>query len=178
MDGGGTPIPIPPTRMYRGRISGPLLIENFVSFPTAVVRRECLARHGVFDESLGMGIDYDLWLRLSVHCDFDFVEDATIRYRIWSGQMSKNYRKRYESAIRIIARFVQSNPEVVAPAEVRRAWAHTYVGRGEAILWNEKNRWAAMHDFGRALRYLPGYWPAWRAALRSFITMRAPRAES
>jgi glycosyltransferase involved in cell wall biosynthesis len=42
IDGEGRPLPKGPTRMHRGKISGALLIENFVSFPTAVVRRECL----------------------------------------------------------------------------------------------------------------------------------------
>src|SRR4029079_1800846 len=54
MDGEGRPIHKNPTHMHRGRISGRLLIENFVSFPTAVVRRECLERHGVFDLGFGM----------------------------------------------------------------------------------------------------------------------------
>jgi len=44
-----------------------------------------------------MGIDYDLWLRLSAYYQFDFIAEPTVRYRIWAGQMSKNYRKRYES---------------------------------------------------------------------------------
>ena len=60
-----------------------------------------------------MGIDYDLWLRLSAHWQFDFVPQSTVRYRIWAGQMSKNYRKRYESAIRIMRSFLANNPGVV-----------------------------------------------------------------
>lgn len=175
MDGEGAAIPKPPTRMHRGRISGALLIENFVSFPTAVVRRECIERCGVFDLTYGMGIDYDLWLRISAHYEFDFVVEPTVRYRIWSGQMSKNYRKRYESAIRIMQRFLTDNPHAVAPAVVRAAWAHTYVGRGDAILWNEKDRAAARADYVRALRHRPHYWPAWRAILRSMISVDAPR---
>ena len=174
MDGDGRPLHKNPTHMHRGRISGKLLIENFVSFPTAIVRKECLERHGVFDETFGMGIDYDLWLRLSAHYDFDFVDAATIRYRIWAGQMSKNYRKRYQSAIGIMQRFLDSNPAVVDPALVREAWAHTYVGRGDSILWNEKDRRSAWSDYRIALSYNLGYWPAWRAFLRSLLTTSPP----
>ncbi|HEV7986677.1 MAG TPA: glycosyltransferase, partial [Steroidobacteraceae bacterium] len=83
IDGEGRALPKPPTRMYRGRITTELLIDNFVSFQTAVVRRECLERHGAFDESVRMGDDYDLWLRLSAHYEFDFVPEATVHYRIW-----------------------------------------------------------------------------------------------
>jgi glycosyltransferase involved in cell wall biosynthesis len=174
MDAEGRPLPKGPTRMHRGRISGALLIENFVPFPSAVVRRECLERHGAFDESLGMGIDYDLWLRLSAHCQFDFIAEPTVRYRIWPGQMSKNYRQRYESGIRIMQRFLERNPGVVGDSVARCAWAHTYTGRGDSTLWQEKDRVAAFRDYLRALSFRPAYWPAWRSMLRSLVTTRAP----
>jgi glycosyltransferase involved in cell wall biosynthesis len=174
MDGEGRPLPKGPTHMHRGWVSGALLIENFVSFPSAVVRHECLKRHGAFDETLGMGIDYDLWLRLSAHYQFDFIAEPTVRYRIWAGQMSKNHRKRYESAIHIMQCFLERNPGVVRRSVVRSAWAHTYTGRGDSALWQEKDRAAAFRDYLRALSFRPAYWPAWRSMLRSLITTRAP----
>lgn len=175
MDEKGLPLPKGTTRMYRGRVSGPLLVDNFVSFPSAIVRRECFAQHGVFDESLSMGIDYELWLRLSAHWEFDFVPEATVRYRIWSGQMSRNYRGRYEAGIGIMQRFIDGRPAVVSKGQVREAWAHTYTGRGNTILWQEGDRRAAFRDYLRALSFRLGYWPAWRSMLRCLVTTRAPR---
>jgi glycosyltransferase involved in cell wall biosynthesis len=175
MDGEGRALPKPPTRMYRGRVTAALLIDNFVSFQTAVVRRECLERHGAFDESVRMGDDYDLWLRLSAHYEFDFIPQPTARYRVWSGQMSKNYRRRYESAIRTMQRFLEHNPGLVSTAQIRAAWAHTYTGRGNNTLWQERKRAAAMQDYLRALSFRPHHWPAWRAILRGLITARAPQ---
>ncbi len=174
MDGEGRTLTKEPTLMYRGRVSAALLIDNFISFQTAVVRRECLERHGAFDESVRMGDDYDLWLRLSAHYEFDFVPESTVRYRIWAGQMSKNYRRRYESGMRTMQRFLERNPGVVSAALVRTAWAHTYTGLGNNTLWQEHRRAAAMQSYLRALSFRPGYWPAWRAILRSLITSRAP----
>jgi glycosyltransferase involved in cell wall biosynthesis len=174
MDGEGRPLPKGPTPMRRGRITGPLLIDNFVSFSSSVVRRSCLEACGAFDESLDMGIDYELWLRLSASYSFDFVPEATLRYRIWPGSMSKNFKKRYASAIRIMEGFLERHPNAVAAQLVREAWAHTYVGRGNITLWREKDRKAAFSDYFRALRYEPCYWPAWRALLRGMITTRTP----
>ena len=175
MDAEGRALPKPPTRMFRGRVTAALLIDNFVSFQTAVVRRECLERHGAFDESVRMGDDYDLWLRLSAHYAFDFIPQPTARYRVWSGQMSKNYRRRYESAIRTMRRFLEHNPGLVSAAQIRAAWAHTYTGRGNNALWQERKRAAAMQDYLRALSFRPHHWPAWRAILRGLITARAPQ---
>jgi glycosyltransferase involved in cell wall biosynthesis len=175
MDGEGRALTKSPTKMYRGRVSGALLIDNFVNFQTAVVRRECLERHGAFDESVRMGDDYDLFLRLSAYYEFDFVPETTVRYRTWPGQMSKNYRRRYESGIRTMRRFLDGNPGLVTAAQVRTAWAHTYTGRGNCTLWQENRRGAAMQDYLRALSFRPDYWPAWRAIMRSLIPARSPR---
>lgn len=175
MDREGRPLPTEPTPMHRGWVSGALLIENFVPAASAVVRRECFERCGGFDETLRTGEDYDMWLRLSAHYPFDFIAEPAIRYRIWGGQMSTDYRARYETGIRTMQRFLDNNPGVVDGAVVGRAWAHTYTGRGNVTLWRGRNRLGALRDYLRALSFRPGYWPAWRAILRSFITTREPR---
>lgn len=174
MDGEGRTLPKGPTPLCRGRVTGALLIDNFVSFSSSVVRRSCLEACGAFDESLAMGIDYELWLRLSARYAFDFLPEVTLRYRIWPGSMSKDYQQRYVSAIRIMEGFLERHPGVVDAQLVREAWAHTYVGRGNMALWREKDRGAAFRDYLKALRYEPAYWPAWRAVLRGLITTRTP----
>jgi glycosyltransferase involved in cell wall biosynthesis len=170
----GHPLPKGPTHMHRGWISGPLLIENFVASTTTVVRRECFERHGGFDPGLRHGEDYEFWLRLSVHYQFDFIAEPTLRYRIWGGQSSQDYRTRYATGIRIMQNFLNNNPSTVDRAVVRSAWAHTYTGRGNVTLWRGRDRLSALRDYLRALSFRPGYWPAWRAILRSLITTRAP----
>ena len=174
MDAEARPMATPPTRMHRGRISDLLLVENFVSASTTVVRRECFERFGGFDTGLRTGEDYEMWLRLSVHYQFDFIPQPTLRYRIWGGQMSKDYHARYATGIRIMSTFLERNPQAVPAAARRRAWAHTYTGRGNATLWHDRDRMNAMRDYVRALSFRPGYWPAWRAILRSFLTSRPP----
>lgn len=174
MDGEGRPLPPAITDMRRGWVAGPLLVENFVAYSAVVMRRECLERSGYFDESLSMGFDYDLWLRMSAGCQFDFVPEATLRYRVWSGQLSRNYRKRWQVAIQTTERFLENHPHAVDRAVVRQAWAHTYVGRGDSTLWQEKDRKGAFGDYVRALKYVPWYWPAWRALARGLLTTRPP----
>jgi hypothetical protein len=98
-----------------------------------------------------------------------------MHYRIWGGQMSTDYRARFETGIRTMRRFLDENPDAVDRAVVRTAWAHTYTGRGNVTLWRAHDRLHAFRDYLLALSFRPGYWPAWRAILRSFITTRAPR---
>lgn len=174
VDGDGNPLRQGPMRLRRGWVSAALLIENFIGYSGGVVRRVCLERYGGFDETLRMGIDYDLWLRLSAHYQFDFVPEKTVHYRIWPGQMSKNYHRRYESGIRIMEDFIDNNPGLVPRRVIREAWAHTYTGRGNTVLWQEQDYVAAFRDYLRALGFVPWYWQAWYSMLRALITTRVP----
>lgn len=164
--------PVPP---HRGVVTEDLLLRNFVPFSSSVVRKRLLQRYGGFDPNLDMGIDYELWLRLSMQCEFDYVDDVVGQYRVWPGQMSRKVRQRYQAAIGIMNGFLQRYGEHVNRATVAEAWAHTYVGRGNNVLWAERDWPGAWTDYFRALSHRPTYWPAYRSMLRSLILQRAPR---
>jgi glycosyltransferase involved in cell wall biosynthesis len=116
---------------HRGRVCEPLFIDNFVPFSSAVVRREVFERVGRMDRRLSMGIDWDLWLRASLHFSFDYVDDELLDYRVGhAGQMSKRQEERHGWAEAIMTRFLKENPRAISPAVVRRAWRHTFNSRG------------------------------------------------
>lgn len=125
-------------KRYSGFVTDKLLIKNFVPFGTSIIRRECLDQVGLFDESLPMGIDWDLWLRLSVFYKFQFVEAKTYFYREWPGQMSNNYRSRYQYASIILERFISRNGERLTPKEVNEAWKDLFRGKAAIISAREK----------------------------------------
>jgi glycosyltransferase involved in cell wall biosynthesis len=166
IDGEGAPIDTVRPRVYEGRVSGRLLIDNFVHFPTALVRREAIAAVDGFDPSLSMGIDWDLWLRLSVDWDFVYVPKILVDYRIWSGQMSHRTGERLDNALRIMDRFIAQHPGVVGPAELRHAWSHTFVSRA---IWHarEGRRDEAWVDLRRAFRRRPWDKRLWIEGLRT-----------
>lgn len=152
-----------------GWITPHLIIRNFVPFGTAVVRRDCIEGQGLFDESLPMGIDWDLWLRYSTVWKFVYVPQATYLYRIWPGQMSKNYRGRYQNAFKILEKFLTSNPGVVSSQLVSRAWADMYVSRGMYIANAEKTFVEPLLDVLRGLRYDLTYFMAWKALAKLLL---------
>ena len=164
----------PKRRYYDGWIAGRLLVENFVNGMSSVVRRECFNVVGLFDESLPMAIDYDLWLRISAKYQFLFVDEVTYLYRKWAGQMSHNYRRRLQCAIAVMERFLAEHPGLVDRRTVREAWAHTFVSRGNCLSYFEGDRMGALADYGRALAQEPLYWPAWKAVAR-LLKRRAHR---
>ncbi len=163
IDGDGAYLRTPSFPHPTGRITGKLLADNFVHFPTALVRREVIEAAGGFDESLTMGIDYDLWLRISVDHDFAYAPGVLVHYRVWDGQMSRRRAERFDNAFRLMQRFLERHPGSVTAAERRAAWAHTYVSHG---LWlaGEGRRVEAARDFLRAARLHPWSRRLWLCA--------------
>ena len=154
IDGAGQPIETDRPATYSGRITRELLVDNFVHFPTALVRRSIIERAGGFDESLSMGIDFDLWLRISVDHEFLYLPDILVDYRIWAGQMSHRTGERLDNAFKLMRRFLANHPGCVTGAQKRKAWAHTYVSRG---LWKTRQgeRGAGTIDLVRACAQRP-----------------------
>lgn len=169
IDENGTQLKVSDEELFRGRVSGPLLIRNFVGFGTSVVRKECFDRLGGFKEQIRMGIDYDLWLRFSTQYEFDYVDRPLLYYRVWSGQMSNNCKGRYLSGIEIMKNFLQQFPGVVDKDTENEAWAHTYVGFGQCLREVDRRIGPALSLYARALQYKPSYLPAWKFIVKAFL---------
>lgn len=152
--------------VFSGDVTAELFKTNFIPFGTAVVRRQCLEDLGGFDERYRMGIDWDLWLRISTRYEFQFVDAITYMYRVWPGQMSNNWRGRYEAAFRIMEKFLNDYPTAVPESVVKRAYAHSYAERGRYRTLLDSEYWCGMQDAFTALKYEPFYRPAWKLMAR------------
>jgi glycosyltransferase involved in cell wall biosynthesis len=75
----------------RGNLSKDLLVANCVGSTSSVLlKRECLERTGLFDESLPCSQDYDLWIRISKEFLFECVREPLFKYRIHQNKISTN----------------------------------------------------------------------------------------
>lgn len=124
IDAEGRPLGIPPRADYmvfrRGKITRWLGFENIVPFSSVAVRRSLLNEHGAFDETLTMGIDWDLWLRLSCETEFDFLPEPLLIYRYGHpNQMSKNLEGRIHGSETIFRKFVASHPKALTAGDLR-----------------------------------------------------------
>jgi glycosyltransferase involved in cell wall biosynthesis len=152
----------------RGMVTESLFFDNFVQFSSTVVRRECLDRFGLFDESLKMGIDWDLWLKISTAYRFDFVDDRLFYYRMGhSGQMSKNLEERQRCSDRIVYSFLESFPGIVSQATVRKALSVTCCNRGDYL--RQIDRYRSNHYFFKALKYNPAELGAYKGLLKNLL---------
>ena len=169
IDETGKELRVSDNELFRGRVSGQLLIRNFIGFGTCVVKKECFDRLGGFKEHVRMGIDYDLWLRFSTQYEFDYVDRPLLYYRLWAGQMSNNYKTRYLNGIVTMKHFLQEFPGAVDKHTENEAWAHTYVGFGQCVQDIDRQFGSALSLYFRALRHKPGYLPAWKAIIKAIL---------
>lgn len=72
-----------------GQITRALFLSSFVHVPTVVCTRELLLRHGMFDESLPVCEDYDLWLRVSLEQPFGLIDEPLALRRLHPDRLSK-----------------------------------------------------------------------------------------
>jgi glycosyltransferase involved in cell wall biosynthesis len=158
IDNSGSPLFLKQPNKYlkprRGKVTDYLIIDNFVPFSSSIIRRDCINDFGPFDESIIMGIDWDLWLRISTKYEFDYINERLLYYRMGhSGQMSKNIEERQRCSDRIMNRFIQNFPNSVKKNSLRKAFSYTFTNKGN---YHSKKQIAKALKF-YILAYL--YWP-------------------
>lgn len=167
MDENGKIIEIERRKKYfRGQVTEKLFKDNFVNFPSAIVKKECFNEVGAFDENLPMSIDWDLWLRISTKYEFDYVDEKLFVYRQWPGQMSHKFDERFECILTIMNRFTKEHADLLSNKTIRRAWAHTFTERSWKARALEKKRIKAMKFLLKAVRHDPTFMPAWKEIIK------------
>jgi len=64
---------------FKGYILDNLLVNNYVGYMvTPLVKKECFAKVGLFDEGLLCSEDWDMWIRIAQYYEIDFVDDILV----------------------------------------------------------------------------------------------------
>lgn len=95
---------------YRGsNLFIPLFAQDFIPMLSVLVRRPILDQVGLFDESIRNVEDYDLWMKIAMKTEFDYVQEPVAAYRISSTQISKNFIQASASLLTLKERTYRSN---------------------------------------------------------------------
>ncbi|AFZ26450.1 putative glycosyltransferase [Cylindrospermum stagnale PCC 7417] len=84
---------------------------NYIPVLTVVVRRDCLDKVGLFDETLRCCEDYDLWLRLIEKFPIYFLNQPLARYRQSPNNLSQNEEQMFTNHLRVKEKVIERNPE-------------------------------------------------------------------
>jgi glycosyltransferase involved in cell wall biosynthesis len=125
---------------------------------TLVVRRSVFTDVGLFDESLRIGEDTELCLRIAEKWRFCHVPGAFTFKRRHSGQASSRLDAYLPNAVRVTHEFASRHSELERLASRRMARVHAKIGADCAI--KGERRQALRHDL-TALRLAPLHARAW-----------------
>ncbi len=147
-----------------GEIQRELYLENFVGLPTAVVKKECFEKVGLFDEKLPCYEDWELFLRISQRFHFKCLPQILIEAPILlTGLTSK--RKVVLKASEII--FQKHQQAIKKNKRILAAWQF----RLGDLYYHQRNMEKARQFFVQALKNSPSFRYC-RAIVKTFLGKR------
>jgi glycosyltransferase involved in cell wall biosynthesis len=159
-------IPVKSGNIYRAQ-----LLQDYV-FPTStiMVRKKCLLQIGGFDETLPARQDYDLSLRLSKLCEFEFIPEPLVKVYWDSDNRVTNSLKRRlagEIIINKIAKEIRHEPNY----KQRSILSHQYFNLGVFCYYSNDTKYGLKYLF-RAVQLNPFrmlLWRFWRIILITLL---------
>jgi len=144
--------------IYEGMVFERLWQNNFVGISGVVVKRECLNKVGLFDESRDIDAveDFNLLLRIARYYKFGFVNEVLFKYRLHGANMSLDFEKMYIQDFRNFEKVIETFPELNLQnaSFVRKGYSNYHFNFGlEYFVQNEFKR--ARKQFFASLRYVP-----------------------
>lgn len=124
---GLNPLPHAPDQVWRA-----LLARTLVAKPCVVARRSALAAVGLFDSSLAVGGDQDMWIRLALVGEVGSVPEILVKAYDTPNSLTKKYAGRVaEFVLPMIERHIAAQREFLSDDEVRRIMGERYtvIGR-------------------------------------------------
>jgi glycosyltransferase involved in cell wall biosynthesis len=150
------------TRRLEGDVHHALLRGNFVTTQAAVVRRTCLERAGLFDERLPRFQDWELWLRISRHYHFKYIDEPLVLVYYTPDSISAS-RSNVVRAFELVLE--KHNEEFEKSDEL---FAHYLYAMGDLACWNGELERGRGHLF-RAVKLRPLNPVYWTAACASLL---------
>jgi glycosyltransferase involved in cell wall biosynthesis len=155
------------TPQYGGWVLDRLLVGNFVTCSSVMMRREVYHYYGGFDTTFRYAEDWPLWLKVCAEHELGYVERPLVRYRVHEASKSRTVRHTIFAHLRIME-------EAFAPGGVahdrvalrRSALSSCY--RVNAHYAAEVGDWTfSMLCAVRSLRYEPFVSRTWKTLIKA-----------
>lgn len=124
-------------KRYSGYVFPKLMVDNFISMNSVLVRKSAFASQRPFNEKNRLDEDYELWLGLSVNNRFHFIDQYIVRYRIEGERISNNYIKRLDANLNTVLTTIEKYGIDAEINEIKEGMAAHYFRRARIISINE-----------------------------------------
>lgn len=142
-----------------------LILANYITAPTVLVRRACHEQAGPYDSTIGRtGTDWEMWLRIALRTDLAYTATPLAQYRqhTESITMSRGYNERLQCDSRVIQQIFHRQWSLIANAKPlqRRAAAalasKALINAGDAFSLD--HRLTALSAARQAFSLYPRLW--------------------
>lgn len=113
--------------LLRGSIFNKLLPANKItgSGSGVLIKRECFTRSGLFDENLQACEDWDMWLRIAQHYEFDYVDKILVKIRRHKDNMQNDQKRMFRGVLIFYNKWAPALPENII---IPKNWVKTITG--------------------------------------------------
>jgi len=143
---------------HQGRIAQHLILRNFICNSTPLIRRACLKKTGVFDETIFTPADWDLWLRLSEAYQVGYIPRRLTQYRVSQSYIFKNLQLAYQEEKQVMEKFFAAYPKYLCLQ--RRARANMHLRFAQCYLLKD-DLLRVKEEFLSCLKFFPLHGKAW-----------------
>jgi len=163
-------------RPHRGAVYALLLRENFIPWPTVMIRRNILSQTGLFNSSYSTGADYDFTLRIARIFGVDYVDEPLLEYRLHSSNMSRDLGLAWRETIAVREKNKDNLLNKQQIVEIEGTLAKLLFALGRE--YQTQRRWTeSKRVFSRAIRYSPNAFKAYAGYLLSILHIAVPRGK-
>ncbi len=154
MDEQGNTRPAPATTpMKSGEVLTQVFLKNQICFSSVMIHREVFEHLGAFDPHLDVAIDYDLWLRLAAHYEFDNVAEPLVLYRTGHANLSGKLADRVATAMNLMHRALFRRGLAARIPQPAIAEGHSTTCLALAYVLRSSEPWHAVRWYGRAFAW-------------------------
>jgi glycosyltransferase involved in cell wall biosynthesis len=133
---------------YSGDILNELLMDNFITTSSVIIKKYCFERVGLFDPEYKSASDYDMWIRIAAEFNFDYVAEPLVNYRNHPKKISTNY----DGLIRGLERLISKHENLFT--DNRQAYVNHLLKIGVFQCFNNNSQ-EGRKTFRTALRFRP-----------------------
>lgn len=136
-----------------------LMIENFIPTSTVMVRSKCFKKAGLFDESLQVSEDGEMWSRIAAYFGIGCLTQILGRKRVHQSNISSNAELTLQCRIRVWEKARSLFPSLAPASILNTLLANTYLQLGYMLLARDvrkEARLAAVKSLNYAARSIAG----------------------
>lgn len=129
----------------RKKMFNSFTLTNIVgSCSCVMIRKSCIDAAGSFDESLKVGEDWDMWLRIARTADISSIDESLANYHVRPGSQSGSGTVNLENELRLLKKiFAESTSHDIQKLK-NRAYSYRYYKA--AIAYRENGSFSKMRD--------------------------------